>query len=80
MDIIDVPPTLNLHSIIMAEAIKQAKTQIVDYLCDKCSEGWMRPNGIAYMSYPARYVHICNKCGNKDVFTENYPVTRLIEE
>lgn len=45
----------------------------VDYRCDSCKEGFMRPNGEILTSYPAQYPHVCNKCFVGQSFDRTYP-------
>lgn len=35
--------------------------------------GEFKPTGEAMMSYPPKYVHVCDKCGRDEVFRDNYP-------
>jgi len=57
----------------------------VDYKCDKCNVGYMRPNGkmihaIYTSQYRVEFVHICTHCGVDQKFTEKYPTVRYARE
>ena len=43
--------------------------------CDKCEEGYMEYNALnaVVATYPPKYSHTCNKCGEKALFTKEYP-------
>lgn len=45
----------------------------VDYKCDKCGDGCMRPTGTVLMSDPPKYEHRCQLCGARQNFTHQYP-------
>lgn len=47
----------------------------VDYGCDVCGEGHMRPMGTRFMG-DMRFPHRCDKCGAPGSFDEAYPVVR----
>ena len=53
----------------------------IDYDCDDCKEGMMRPIGnIIEGSDPPLYPHICNNCGEKEVnFEVMYPYSVMEE-
>lgn len=51
--------------------IKGIKQFYVDRLCE-CG-GRMRPTGDAYCTNPLQYVHRCDKCGNEEAYTKEYP-------
>lgn len=64
----------------MAEVTKQIKVIGVDYVCDKCGIGKMRPTGVCLDSYPPKYPHVCDNCGYEDWFIDvTYPTTRYEE-
>lgn len=44
----------------------------VDYLCDKCNQDFMRPEGTILMSNPPQWSHMCS-CGNQQTFYQKYP-------
>lgn len=68
------------------ETKKEVKTIQVDYTCDKCGIGKMRPSGNVLTTYPPQYPHFCNnpiKCDGSNTFTGiTYPYVDyvLIEE
>lgn len=45
----------------------------VDYVCDSCGEGFMRPTGVMLASSPPQYPHRCNKCDCAKTFRVQYP-------
>mgnify|MGYP003507846415 CR=1 FL=1 len=46
----------------------------VDYQCDKCEEGVMRPTGVVKPMSPPLIVHRCTKCGHEDTYrNKRYP-------
>lgn len=50
----------------------------LDYVCDKCGQGHMRPTGICLTSNPPHWPHECNnsKCDAKINFSNiKYPAT-----
>lgn len=55
------------------EMKRVVKTFEVDFQCPKCAEGRLRPSGIAFMTYPLKYPHRCNKCEYEEVFRVQYP-------
>ncbi|SUD80275.1 Uncharacterised protein [Pseudomonas putida] len=57
----------------MAETAKQMVAYQVEYVCDSCGEGHMRPAGITLTSYPAQYPHQCSACGARANFLKCYP-------
>lgn len=59
----------------MEEKILQ-KTIKIDYICDICNIGYMRPTSINNPNFPNEYQHICNniKCNHiQNFFETNYP-------
>lgn len=62
----------------MAEMACDCKVLIVSMTCDKCKNGFMEPTGIVLTSYPAKYQHMCNKCGHMQNFYKNYPYQKLV--
>ena len=63
----------------MAELVAEAKTLIVEMKCEKCGKGLMKPFGNTVLStYPPRFPHKCNYCGNIENFLIQYPYHRLI--
>ena len=56
------------------EEIKEVKTVMVHYKCDKCEKGYMvTVNGKILTTYPAQYPHKCNVCGCEKHFIKTYP-------
>ena len=67
--------TLQLKEDEMEEKCK-VNTYEIDYKCDVCGKGYMRPLGTVLPSYPAQYPHRCNKCGAEmNVIGHTYPYT-----
>lgn len=60
----------------MPETFKEAKTFLVNYECDKCGEE-VKQTGIALMTNPAQYQHLCEKCGITYTLPAQYPHTRV---
>ena len=52
----------------------------VDYRCDKCDAGHMRPTGVMLLSDPPKFPHQCEVCGEAQTFTEKYPTIQYAEE
>lgn len=52
----------------------------VDYVCDKCREGRMRPTGIFLSSNPPKFPHRCTSCGDEMVFSETYPTIHVMTD
>jgi hypothetical protein len=49
----------------------------VKYICGICDEGEMLPTGNNnYSAEREPFEHKCNKCGDKRMFSENYPLVR----
>ena len=59
----------------MSEIKKLARPFKVEYVCDKCGAGLMRPTGYAFSTNPPKYEHSCNHtlCDNKMNFFKTYP-------
>lgn len=52
------------------------QTFSVDYQCDQCKGGLMRPHGdVAWMADPLKYKHRCTNvdCGAEQTFLVQYP-------
>ena len=49
------------------------QTLKVDYECDKCGVGYMRPTGQCLTPDPPLYPHICTNCGHHQTFRVTYP-------
>jgi hypothetical protein len=63
---------------MMGEVEREVCTFKVDYRCDHCPDGVMRPTGIVYDNVPPQYPHYCTTCGHTATFPQRYPriVTR----
>jgi len=53
----------------------EVKVFKVNRVCERCREGNMilDKSGVARLTYPPRYSHTCDNCGNNDFFIEKYP-------
>ena len=47
----------------------------VDYICDDCGRGQMRPEEPAMSLDPPGYRHACNACGVSRILANLYPTT-----
>ena len=54
----------------MIEKEIEVKTVLIKRYCE-CG-GEMLPTGNVLCSYPPRYTHTCNKCGNFDSYLDRY--------
>ena len=64
------------------ETRKDVKTVQVDYKCPKCNNGYLRPTGIVYSTYPAQFPHRCNNknCDYGETFTDKqYPYMDFVD-
>lgn len=50
----------------------EVKTYEVHQYCDKCGEELTFTSEVL-LSYPEKYVHKCEKCGNTEWFPKSYP-------
>ena len=57
----------------MGETKRRVIPICVDYICDKCGEGRMRPGNTYLPTYPVQYPHECDRCGNVQTFLCKYP-------
>jgi hypothetical protein len=66
----------------MSEVEREVSTFKVDYRCDHCPDGVMRPTGIVYDTVPPMYPHYCTTCGHTATFDHRYPriVTRTKDD
>ena len=55
---------------------KRARTILVDYLCDKCGIGHMRPRGFVRLGDPPHFPHSCYRCAATMTFLEKYPAVQ----
>lgn len=60
----------------MSEKKTEVKAFSIDYTCDVCHQGQMRPTGMVFDTYPALYPHRCNKCDAAGTFDIIYPTIR----
>lgn len=65
----------------MPEIEKEVKQVLVEYFCDLCHTGKMKPTGVALLTYPAQYPHVCDnpECEERDRFGKTYPYLKTIE-
>lgn len=52
----------------------------VDYKCEECNKGYMRPTGLMLTSNPPKFPHKCNICDHEEIFYEKYPTIRYVLE
>lgn len=55
----------------------------VDYKCDKCNVGYMRPNGKSVHSSSSdrvEFVHNCSHCSVEQSFIKKYPTVQYDRE
>lgn len=64
----------------MAEIYKKLKPVQVDYICDTCGEGELKPTGAMKLSYPPLYTHKCSKCNEVFDLKKTYPSIEYITE
>ena len=57
----------------MTEVKVEIKKYKVEYWCDKCGEGLVRPTGAVIDTNPPIYPHRCSKCGEDYCFAKTYP-------
>jgi hypothetical protein len=57
------------------EVTNEVKTINIDYKCDKCNEGYMRPTGTVFPTNPPQIPHKCNNslCNESKTFNLYYP-------
>ena len=55
----------------MEKQIEMKSFEVHQY-CDKCGEE-LTFTGEVLLSYPGKYVHKCNKCGNTEWYSKSYP-------
>lgn len=61
----------------MPEA-RQAMVPVqIDYVCDRCGQGRMRPTGMTLTSNPPQYPHACTACDARGTFLVIYPTVRF---
>lgn len=59
----------------MAEEKRAVSVRTVEYVCDACGEGHMKPTCMCLPSNPPQYPHACDKCGECRTFNVIYPRT-----
>lgn len=57
----------------MARVERRIKMYEFDMVCDKCGDGYMRPDGVVIPTLPAKYPHTCDNCGARAEFDVQYP-------
>lgn len=62
------------------ELVKLKGYRTIEYICDSCKVGEMKPTGIMLTCEPPLYQHKCTNCGEINSFRNNYPRTVLIIE
>lgn len=60
--------------------LKLKEVKIVEYICDQCHAGKMKPTNIALTSMPPKYEHICPYCNGKANLEHTYPRTIIVVE
>lgn len=55
-----------------AKVSSDIKPERVDKMCRVCASP-LRANGMVYPTSPPQYEHVCDRCGNVEVFFEKYP-------
>ena len=55
------------------EEVNRVQTNQVDMKCPTCGNGYMRPNGIVYMTTPQQFEHKCTNCDHKQPFGVRFP-------
>lgn len=63
----------------MAERSYQVLPVGIEYVCDKCSYGTMKPNGTILTSLPPKYGHECDNCSASEYFTKQYPYVEFVK-
>ena len=59
--------------IIRTEKIVEALEVTEMKACERCKEGEMIKTGVILLSYPEKYEHKCNECGNIQAYDSMYP-------
>ena len=63
----------------MAEAKREVRTVMVEYICDECNKGKLRRTGRTYPMNPPSLEYRCDHCGEINNFRESYPAVRYEE-
>ncbi len=61
------------------EVRKEVKTYQVDYECDECKRGILKPTGKVLTSKPPKYPSKCTYCGNITNLIQSYPYISTIQ-
>ena len=57
----------------MSELKKEVKTYMISKMC-KCGGTFQYEyNGVMLATYPPQYTHVCDACGNTEMFNCVYP-------
>jgi len=59
---------------------KPLRPMMVDYQCDECGKGYYRFGGKVLASYPPKFPHVCNNCGDKKTFKVTFPYIKHAEQ
>ena len=62
---------------VVETEIKIKDIKQIEYKCDSCNIGNMRPTGIMLPSYPPKYPHKCTFCDNTITLNDTYPKTHI---
>lgn len=63
----------------MGEKRFKVETYEVKYICDACGSSEVLPTGVALMSSPPQYPHVCKSCGKEYRFrNKEYPYTEYV--
>jgi len=57
----------------MTEQIHPVEVSEVEYICPSCHTGRMLPSGLALMSNPPLYPHVCPNCNTTLNLQHRYP-------
>jgi hypothetical protein len=57
----------------MAEREAEVKTFVIQYICDTCNTGVMKPQELMLTVHPPLYCHKCDNCEATKNFDEKYP-------
>lgn len=64
----------------MAETIILQAPILVDYDCDECGEGKMRPTESYFTSTQTDFWHACTKCEHQVFLKKRYPYRDFIRD
>ena len=60
--------------------LKLKEVKIIEYICDHCHAGKMKPTNITLTSMPPKYEHACPYCNSKANLDHTYPSTVIVVE